>query len=587
MSSANKGDKSRKERFDEVCYCGKKPIRCTHCWTCVFGSLCLCFTALTIFSVVFSNILGFCRTDETCPDSECQRGVCSTICRLEPIPGCCKHASDCPSSPCQEQVCSDNTCMSFPLSNIPCDDGSECTIHDQCEVGVCRGEPTTRHCYECVKNVFIKAVDGTPCDDADTCTQEDSCQQGVCQGVARQCPNKACNVGVCQPDVGCIFEPTDEVSQPDLCTNGICEDGVYREVHKDCFDGNPCTLDACYPMTGLCVNPPAEAGGCNVTCTQDSDCHAIGSGAQYACWDGNCADVTAGEMIIRLSHAEIDFDGCAADHARLQMRFFMDSEVVNSLYHIPLTESITGIYPHLQAFDVMSEHRGMGIRTYFSMRTDCQDLSVDCYPFINREYEFVVKRYPCHALSGAHCAMEPDPTYVMLPLSVVNCPYDIARSIELLPTLAVQQRGWEINASIALENLSPWITDVSLCVPKDIPLAACIENEDIEHCPYRGCENTPMQYLDEKIRFVSDSNYTSAMTTYSSSYNVRMALGYANYDGDKCASDHNVDWFSFNVLALRGRYEGRTVVLDIGYTAPTCSGRRLNSVQRTIATIKI
>tara|TARA_B100001250_G_scaffold414387_1_gene452442 strand:- start:4706 stop:5824 length:1119 start_codon:yes stop_codon:yes gene_type:complete len=370
-----------------------------------------------------------------------------------------------------------------------------------------------------------------------------------------------------------------------MCVDALCTNGVYTETHKNCFDGNPCTLDACYPHTGICVNPPAEAGGCNITCTQDSDCHAIGSSAVYACWDGNCADISAGEMIIRLSHADIDFDGCAADHARLQMRFFMDSDRVNNLFHIPLTESIQGIYPDMEAFDVMSENRGNGARSYFSMRTTCRDLTTDCYPFINGEYEFVVNRYPCHTLSGAHCVMNPEATYVMLPLSVVDCPYDINIEILLLPTLNITQIGWQLNATIMLESHTPWITDVTLCIPKDIPLAACIENQDIEDCPYRGCSDTPMQYLDERIHFVSDSNYTAAMTTYSSSYNVHMAQGYANYDGDMCASNHSVDWFSFNAYPLRDNYEGRTAVLEVGYAIPSCGRRRLSTDIRTVGTI--
>ena len=73
--------------------------------------------------------------------------------------------------------------------------------------------------------------------------------------------HKTCNVGVCHADVGCAFEPTNEVDNPDMCVDAMCVDGVYSETHKNCFDGNPCTLDACYPLTGICVNPPAEAGG--------------------------------------------------------------------------------------------------------------------------------------------------------------------------------------------------------------------------------------------------------------------------------------------------------------------------------------
>ena len=584
-------DKHRRQWRDLECdenvvHCGSRTFRCTHGWSMLYCSICLCFTALIVFMAVLHDLFDFCAADGECQAGVCERGVCSTVCRVEPIPNCCVHHDDCPAVPCHENLCVDNTCRAFPTSGELCDDGSECTQDDVCKAGVCSGTAVARRCQTCVDSIFVQDPDGTPCDDADVCTTDATCQAGTCQGVPKQCPNKTCNVGVCRPDVGCAFAPTNEVDNPSMCVDAQCVDGVYSETHKNCFDGNPCTLDACYPLTGICVNPPADAGGCTTTCTQDADCHAIGSNAQYACWDGNCADITAGEMIIRTSHAEIDFDGCPADHARLQLRFFMDSEVQNNLFHIPLTESVQGIYPDMQAFDVMSEHRGNGVRSYFSMRTTCRDLRVDCYPFLHGEYEFVVKRYPCHTLTGAHCLMQPDPTYVMLPLTLVDCPYDIHRVVDLLPELQLDQRGWEVNASVHLEEQSPWITDVTLCVPKELPLAACIANEDVDDCPYRGCD-VPAHYLDERIHFVSDSNYTAAMTTYSSSYNVRMALGYANYDGDRCASDHNVDWLSFNMLALKDRYEGRTAVLDVGYTVPVCAGRRLSSAVHTVGAIVI
>lgn len=543
--------------------------------------MCMCFTALIILVAMLSQVFQFCDSDSDCPSADCSRGVCSTVCRLEPIPNCCDTHGDCPMVPCHENLCVEHECRAFSTSGGACDDGSECTRDDVCKAGVCAGTPITRRCHSCVGSLFVQDPDGTHCDDADICTTDATCQQGMCQGVPKQCPNKTCNVGVCDADLGCTFEPTNEVVNPSMCVDATCENGVYSETHKNCFDGNPCTLDACYPLTGICVNPPAEAGGCTTTCTQDSDCHAIGSNAQYACWDGNCADITAGEMIIRLSHAEIDFDGCADDHARLQLRFFMDSETQNNMFHIPLTESVQGIYPDMQAFDVMSEHRGNGVRSYFSMRTTCRDLRLDCYPFLHGEYEFVVKRYPCHTLTGAHCLMQPDPTYVMLPLTLVDCPYDVHRVVNLLPELHMDHRGWEVNASIHLDGQSPWITGVTLCIPKDLSLAACIANEDVDDCPYRGCD-VPAHYLDKRIDFMSDSNYTSAMTTYSSSYNVRMALGYANYDGDKCASDHNVDWFSFNMLDLRDQYEGRQAVLDVQYYVPICSGRRLSTAVHTV-----
>ena len=90
------------------------------------------------------------------------------------------------------------------------------------------------------------------------------------------------------------------------------------------------------------------------------------------------------------------------------MRFFMDAPVDNGLMHIPMTESIVPVYPHLDAFDVETVYKcdKHAVRTHFSMRTPCTDYSVDCYPFINGQYEFVVKRYPCTNVAATHCQMD-------------------------------------------------------------------------------------------------------------------------------------------------------------------------------------
>ena len=40
------------EREDDVWYCGRRTFRCSHGWACFYGSLCLCFTSLTIFQLI-------------------------------------------------------------------------------------------------------------------------------------------------------------------------------------------------------------------------------------------------------------------------------------------------------------------------------------------------------------------------------------------------------------------------------------------------------------------------------------------------------------------------------------------------------
>jgi len=343
-------------------------------------------------------------------------------------------------------------------------------------------------------------------------------------------------------------------------------------------------------MTGVCTHPPAEAGGCHITCSSDDDCHPIGSTATYKCLDGNCADITSTPFIIRLTHAEVGFNGCPENHAKLEMRFFMDSLPSNGYFHIPLTEQIISIYPDLQAFDVDSDLYGSGVRTYFSMRTTCKDLTLDCYPFVNNEFEFIVKRFPCHDLGGAHCLMDdPEVTHVMLPLTVIDCPFDEYRLVSALPVLTVEQEDLTVNASLSLQNADAWITDIALCIPEQGTMLECIANE-AETCPFRGCFDTPSIYFYEIVYFMRGSNYTGAMTAYSSQYSAELARGYENYNGDRCGEVDAVDWFKFSLSPLLPQWEGLTAVLDIKYEVPTCQrrlGRKLSSESRSIGVFQL
>lgn len=575
----------RREHYEDCdtdyFHCGGHRIACNHFFFWSMGALCLVVSSLTVFTVVLGNTLDFCTSHSDCKAGTCEVAYCNIVCQTRPLPNCCSKHSDCPSSACQLGTCGiDNICTFQRQSGTPCDDGSKCTVSDMCDDGVCRGTLTENPCMKCYDDVgFVKdpSKNGVMCSDNNKCTVDDVCVEGVCVGEARVCPNATCKMGVCDPEQGCGYVNTDIVETGSLCLSARCEDGVYTETPKNCFDSNPCTSDACYDLTGVCVNPPIQSEGCLGTCTTSEDCHSIGSNAEYACLDQNCVDITSGEMIIRLSHAEIDFDPCPAEHARMEMRFFMDSEVTNGLFHIPLTESIEGIYPpSLSAYAVDSDYHGSGVRTYFSMATECVDLRVDCYPFINGEYEFVVKRYPCHTISGANCIMQPDSTYVMAPISLISCPYDLNVLLQPVPDLNVDISGFRVNVSLADGDMDTWITRVTLCIPKVTNMVPCIENR-AEDCPYLGCYGTDPYYLHDSITFVNNSMYTSAMTTYSTGYKVEMARGYADYDGDKCNSTSVVDWFSFLMVPLMAQYSGKTAVVDVAYEVPLCSGRRLSS----------
>jgi hypothetical protein len=115
----------------------------------------------------------------------------------------------------------------------------------------------------------------------------------------------------------------------------------------------------------------------------------------------------------------------------------------------------------------------------------------------------------------------------------------------------------------------------------------CILNGDMQ-CPYRGCYDTPDVYLDYRITFLKDSNYTSAITTSSNLFNMRFARGYENYNGDRCDSTDAVDWISFSMISLSEIYRNREAVVDIKHDVPLCgNGRRLSEKSRQLGVVQL
>lgn len=558
----------------------------------LFGIICFLTVCLAVCMtiVILSNSLQICSSSASCNADTCQEAECRGICILKPIPNCCTSDSDCHDSECQVGKCgSDGRCYDLPLNGVTCDDGSECTELDICTNGMCVGTPKEKQCSKCVGGVFLPDLsqNNIGCSDNSKCTVHETCQNGECIGTPVVCPNGTCTMGVCDPEIGCVTVVKEDSSEIiDQCTTGVCKNGHYSTTFKNCFDGNPCTLDACFPASGACVHPISNEL-CETVCTEDSDCHPIGTNADYVCWDGMCADVTSDEMIIRMTHGELETQSCPENHARLQMRFFMDGVVDDGIMFVPMTESIIPIYPPLTAFDVETNYLydNNGIRTYFSMKTGCEDLTEDCFPFINGEYEFKVIRYPCTNIHGTHCQMDnPMQTLVMVPFSIFSCPLNDISLIKFVPELNIQRSGYTVTSSISVEGHNVWLTDVVVCIPNPVAMHDCITNE-ADQCPYRGCFDTPHKYLEAKFTFLSNSSYTAAATTSSSLFHVKLKDGYADYAGDKCADTKVMDWISFSLLPLKDMYEGRIAVIDVKYIVPLCSSRRLTEdIPRQIAT---
>ena len=585
----------RADRYTDTCYCCGNETDCGVCGLgIILGSIAL-LLVITTTVLTFTNMLQVCSSSSQCTAGVGEVARCRGICLTDRILGHCSTSDDCVFSQCHTATCSvEGKCIYTPVvDGVPCEDADSCTSSDVCTAGVCAGTRMQQPCKKCVSGVFVpdNDLDGSVCSDSSLCTSHDTCSNGQCVGNPVLCGAALCKTAVCDPATGCSLINHDYMFQPDLCTTAECKDGEYTETFKDCFDGNPCTTDACYPLSGVCVHPPATEY-CMTVCSQDSDCSAIGTSADYACWDGLCADVTSSENIIRISHAEVDHSSCPqSKHSRLQLRFYMDSNIENGIMHIPKSNSITSIFPHMEIFDVESTlmYDGSAVRSYFSARSVCYNMMQDCFPFVDGDYEFSVKRYACTSLDTAHCNNDVvSTTNVVAPINVLDCPTENTVIVTPAADLTVKKlTSTVVEAMLEVEEMSGWFVNVEFCIPKKLPMFGCILDVDNLNCPYRGCFDTPEYYLDKRVTFLQDGNYTGAVTLQE--YVVEFARGYQNYAGDLCAQQvSDVDWIKFDLRSLLPEYAGEVVVVDIEYTIPPCFGsRRLSAPVRKIGSVTI
>ena len=170
------------------------------------------------------------------------------------------------NDPCTTDVCHKDDGYYQWNNNDPCDDNDPATGNDECNDGVCAGEPLvcppgewvadgpwwcqlcddtgtdwandgvdTDDENDCTKDVCDPQLGVThtniegECWDANDCTEDDTCVNGECTGTPVVCDDKSvCTQDVCDPDVGaCIYTPVDNP----------CDDGVALTPDDTCING--------------------------------------------------------------------------------------------------------------------------------------------------------------------------------------------------------------------------------------------------------------------------------------------------------------------------------------------------------------
>ena len=223
--------------------------------TCNDGNPCTDDSCDAAFGCLFvNNNLGcddasVCTTGDVCLNGTCtgtaipcgDTDVCNGSETCDPLLGClpgtplvCNDGNACTDDLCDQAL----GCL-YSNNNLGCDDGSACTTGDVCALGVCAGVPVT-------------CSDGNICNGVETCDPASGCQPGN----AVSCDDgNPCTDDLCDAVFGCLYANNnilcDDGSQ---CTSGdICVAGVCTGVPLVCNDGNMCNgLELCNPFSGTC-----------------------------------------------------------------------------------------------------------------------------------------------------------------------------------------------------------------------------------------------------------------------------------------------------------------------------------------------
>ncbi|MBM4345927.1 MAG: hypothetical protein FJ100_21345 [Deltaproteobacteria bacterium] len=238
-----------------------------------------------------------CTLGDTCTATACAPGV-SKVCDDENLctaNGCDKASGNCvftdigaktcgDGNPCTDDACDKEVGCSQTANAAKCTDNNLCTSSDACKAGKCvpgplfncdDGEVCTDDSCD-AKQGCVKVANQLACNDGSACTLIDVCQGGACvAGAPKPCDDKnPCTVEACNPVTGaCEVTPTSQsctdgnpCTQFDQCAGGKCVGALVL-----CDDGNVCTTDACtvdkgcqsVPTTEVCAADKCTTGKCS------------------------------------------------------------------------------------------------------------------------------------------------------------------------------------------------------------------------------------------------------------------------------------------------------------------------------------
>ena len=185
----------------------------------------------------------FCTATDLCAAGACAGAgdPCAGQNCAEGLDACvdCVGPADCADgNPCTEDVCTAGTC-SNPANDVACNDGSFCTVVDQCAGGVCvgSGDACPGQICDDVGDACLDCDDASDCDDGEECTN-DACVAGACENT-----NVTLGTACESDDVFC--------NGLEQCVSGECQS-----------QGDPCGGDTtCDEASATCILEGAGGSG--------------------------------------------------------------------------------------------------------------------------------------------------------------------------------------------------------------------------------------------------------------------------------------------------------------------------------------
>ncbi|MCA9518632.1 MAG: hypothetical protein KC635_27035, partial [Myxococcales bacterium] len=209
-------------------------------------------------------------------------------------------------NPCTDDACDPVSGVYHTVNNAPCSDANVCTTGDFCAGGTCQagtavpiddGNPCTDDACDPVLGV-THTNNTAPCSDGDVCNGEEVCAGGACQAGTplalddgNPCTNDACDpvTGVSHTNNSASCSDGNACNGVEFCAGGACLPGIPLVVD----DGNPCTNDGCDPLTGVVHTNNSLPCSDGDACTDGDFCAggACRAGATVPVDDGNpCTD---------------------------------------------------------------------------------------------------------------------------------------------------------------------------------------------------------------------------------------------------------------------------------------------------------